>query len=343
MEHLNENRHRVVIYHDEIKEVPGKNLEGHILFFVPIDIHVRSETPFFGIIDDVYSPHKELADILEDCRREFNLDGKLHYSELSGQTWKKYDSGYQRTVSIAVDALRNKSSIFFDRPLNCKMAAIFYPKGADLKIYGGDSKKEKKLRHHETLLRTLIKGACHYLYDSNNPVEIVNLITDGEPFHRHLDSGRVLWRLSYDDFNGRTPLRDYVIFDTSAKLIHLSSDHKKYSPGSEHYVHANYLQVADLLLGSIIRSCYRGFKFRKLLPVIGEPCEKREIIAMPVKEIIEKKKRGAGFTNSGHYKSFVLTEVNFNRRVISFNELNAISVHDEGTKQIAFDFGEVGN
>lgn len=116
-------------------------------------------------------------DELKRCRQEFACDGKLHFAEISGQTWTKYDSAYHKVVALAVDALRSKSSQAFSCPLSCKVAAIFYPKGADWNIYGGDSRKEQKLRHDETLLRILLKGACHYLYDDSNPIEVVKVVS----------------------------------------------------------------------------------------------------------------------------------------------------------------------
>ncbi len=83
--------------------------------------------------------------------------------------------------SLAVDALRSKSPQIFSRLLGCKVAAIFIPRVLIWTIYGGDSRKEQKLRHDETLLRILLKGACHYLYDDSNSVEIVRIISMVNP------------------------------------------------------------------------------------------------------------------------------------------------------------------
>ncbi len=220
--------HRVIIYHDETKDVPGRNFKGHVLLFVPITLSIESNTPLLGNFQKTYSPQEMFFAELIRCRHEFACFGKLHFAEISGQTWKKYDYAYRNVIDIAVDALRSKSPQIFSRPLMCKIAAIFYPKGADWNIYGGDSRKEQKLRHDETLLRILLKGACHYLYDNSNLIEIIKVVSDGNPAHRRLDEDRVVWRLLYDSYYDKSPLRDYVTFSLDASIVHLPSNHKNY-------------------------------------------------------------------------------------------------------------------
>lgn len=332
--------HRVIIYHDETKDVPGKNYKGHVLFFVPVSLSLESNTPLLGTLQEEYSPQEMLFNELMRCRREFACDGKFHFTEISGQTWKKYDFAYHKAVTLAVDALRTKSPQIFSSPLNCKVATIFYPKGADWNIYGGDSRKEQKLRHDETLLRILLKGACHYLYDDSNIIEVAKIVCDGNSAHRKLDEDRVIWRLIYDDFYGKSPLRDYVILSSDTSIIHLPSDHKNYSPDTEEYKHANFLQLADLLLGAIMRACYTGIKATRKIPEIGEICNKRDVIAGPVKEMLDKRKRGSHFRYSGHYKSFVMTQVTFSNDSIHFHELKSVDIQDEDTLQMSFFIGE---
>lgn len=329
------SHHHVIIYHDETKDVPGRNFKGHVLFFVPVTLSVESETPLLGTFQEEYSPQEMFLSELIRCRQEFACDGKLHFAEISGQTWKKYDYAYQRAVALAVDALRSKFPQIFSRPLGCKVAAILYPKGTDWNIYGGDSRKEQKLRHDETLLRILLKGACHYLYDNSNSIEVVRIISDGDPAHRRLDEDRVVWRLTYDGFYGKSPLRDYVIFSSDVSITHLPSDHKNYQPDTEEYGHANFLQIADLLLGAIMRACYVGTKPIKTLPKIGEHCIKRDVIAQPVKEMLEKRKRGSGFRYSGHYKSFAVTQVTFGKDGINFQEVQSAHIQDEDFLQMS--------
>ncbi len=146
--------HRVIIYHDETKDVPGRNFKGHVLLFVPVTLSVTNETSLLGAFqEEEYTPQEIFLGEWVRYRQEFTCNGKLHFSEVSGQTWKKYDYAYQKAIALAVDALRSKSPQMFSRPLCFKVAAIFYPKGADWNIYRGESRKEQKLRHDETLLR----------------------------------------------------------------------------------------------------------------------------------------------------------------------------------------------
>jgi hypothetical protein len=327
--------HRVIIYHDETKDVPGRNFKGHVLLFVPITLSVESETPLLGTFQDEYYSQEMFFSELIRCRKEFACDGKLHFSEISGQTWKKYDYAYHKTVALAVDALRSKSPQIFSRPLSCKVAAIFYPKGADWNIYGGDSRKEQKLRHDETLLRILLKGACHYLYDDSTRIKVLRIVSDGAPAHRRLDEDRIVWRLTFEDFYGKKTLRDYVTFSTDVSIVHFPSDHKNYQLDTEEYMHANFLQIADLLLGAMMRTCYVGTKPIKTLPKIGDHCTKRDVIAQPVKEMLDKRKRGSGFRYSGHYKSFAITNVTFSKDGINFQGGQSAHLHDEDFLQMS--------
>lgn len=327
--------HFVVIYHDETKDVPGRNFKGHVLFFVPVKLQVKSETTLFQSSQEEYFPQQMLLAELIRSRQQFSCDGKLHFAEISGQIWKKYDYAYHRTVVLAVDALRRKSPQIFSRPLNCKVATIFYPKNADWNIYGSVSRKEQKFRHDETLLRILLKGACHYLYDDSDSVKVVKIISDGDAAHRRLDEDRIVWRLTYDDFYGKSPLRNYITFSPDLSITHLPSDHKKHQLGTEDYMHANFLQIADLLLGSIMRACYVGAKSVRMLPKIGDQCAKRDVITQPVKEMLDKRKRGSGFRYSGHYKSFTITQVTFSKDWINFQEVPVAHIQDEDSLQMS--------
>lgn len=328
---------QVVVYHDETKNVPGRNFKGHVLLVVPVKLTVIDQTPLLGTNVVEYSPQKLLFEAVEEARRKYRCDGKLHFSQLSGKTWKKYDFAYYETIIAVVDALRHKFQNRFPYPLQCKVAAMFYPKGADWKIYGEHPRKEQKLRHDETVLRMLLKGAAHYLYDDHNPVEIKAIIADGESAHRHFNEDRIIWRLFYEDVYGRTPLRDYAKISPTASITHLPSDHKLYEIGSEEYIHATLLQVADLLLGTIMRSCFVGLTRVTSLPQINDKCNKRDVVSWPVREMLAKKERGAGFRHSGHYRSFALTEVKFSREGITFRDVmpKDLVIRDEGGFQMS--------
>lgn len=335
--------HKVIIYHDETKDVPGSNLKGHVLLFVPIKLIAKSETPLFGSSVQEYFPQELFFEKLAKYRAEFACNGKLHFTEISGKTWKKYDYAYHKAIDVTVDALRHKSPIYFQWPLNFKVAAIFYPKGTDWNIYGGNTRKEQQFRHDETLLRILLKGAAHYLYDSVNIIEIDQIISDGYSAHRCLSEDRILRRLTYEDYNNRSPLRDYVVLTSNSSIMHLPSDHKQYQIDSREYIDANFLQIADLLLGSIIRTCFVGFQSKTKLPKIGEECIKKDAIAQPVYMMLDKKNRGGGFKNSGHYKSFTITQVKFDKAGVLYKEVQKLSASETATLQSQFIFGDQGS
>jgi len=143
--------------------------------------------------------------------------------------------------------------------------------------------------------------SVHYLYGTNSSVTIKKIISDGRPYHRVLDEDRIIWRLLFDEVDGKTPLRDHVSL-IEAEIVHLLSDHKLYAADTEEYTYANLLQVADLLLGSVIRSCHIGCTDWPRLPTVGVNVKgKRDVIAYPVKEMLHKMNRGRAFTRSGHY------------------------------------------
>jgi len=189
------------------------------------------------------------------------------------------------------------------------MAVIFFPNPvpSNLEFYGGEDKREKQLRFMETLLRMLLKGAIHYLYSTNHKVRISKIITDGQPYHRRLSEERVLWRLIKQQLIDEVRL--YATIRLDSEIIHLPSDHKMFSPESEDYFHANMLQLADMLLGSTVQSCLKGIVWESVNPRTGQKVnDKKSIIAFPVKEMLDKRKRGKNFRHSGHYRSFTISK-----------------------------------
>ena len=319
---------QVIIFHDETKNVPGQGLKGHVLLFVPTTLTIYTETPLFGPQLRQYAPQDLLCHRIAELREQFACHRKLHFTRLSGRTWKTYDNAHRGIVEAAIDSLRSKSPQVFPYPLHCKLAVMFYPQGADWTIYGG-SRKEQKLRHDETILRMLLKGAAHYLYDDRNLVEVTKIVSDGDPNHRPLDNDRVFWRLMVDELHGRTPLRDYVSFSADASIQHLPSDHNDHVPGTAEFQYANLLQVADFLLGSVMHVCYGECGPGKVVPRVDDVCVKRDVIAYPVLEMLAKKKRGAGFRNSGHYRAFTISEVSFEQDGVTFREIEPEHVAGE--------------
>lgn len=318
----------VIAYHDETRDVPGTKFRGHVILLVPRRVVWRRADSLFGDSVVEYSPHQVLLEQLLVRRHSFGIDKKLHFSEISGRRWGRFDSGVREMAAVGVEALRRKGSQLFPKPLCCKLGVIFYPSALRNSMFGGDDRKEKQLRYDETILRTLLKGLLHYLYDDSDRVRMVQIVTDGEPGHRLLDSDRVVERLRWDELYARTPLRDHVELDSQIEIRHTVSDHKAHEPGSEGFAQANLLQLADLLLGSVIRSCFTGNDLNRHVPPPGTQISgnKKDIVAYPVSEMVQKLKRGRGMTHSGHYRAFTISLLTFSGGRPEFKRLDAKDV-----------------
>ncbi len=302
-------KNEVIVYHDVTKLFKNRNLKGHIFLFIPYKLTIKQETPLFGMREKYKFPRQSLYDKVAEVRSRYDAFHRFHFKTISGKKWTKYNVAEKKIVEIGVEALKSKDSRIIGSLLSCKLAIIFYPKSHDLSLYGGDDKKEKKLRYDETLMRMLLKGAVHFLYDDNNKVEILKIISDGDPYHRELSSDRVLWPLIVDDLLGISPLREYAEISKNAEIIQQHSQHKEYKENSEEFINANMLQLADMLLGSVIYSCYKGINVCNISPSVDcEIEDKKAIIAYSVKEMLDKRKRGRNFVYSSHYKSFSLSK-----------------------------------
>jgi len=294
-------RSEVIVYHDETKNAGNENLKGHVLLFVPVMTEIESDGGLFEPQTTQIRPWNEFSKRVEEIREEFKADHKFHFSEISGKKWTKYDEAVGRFVRFGIESLKQKNdrhALFF------KLGIIFYenPKPINIAAYGGKIKEEQVLRFEETILRMLIKGAVHYLYDNNHKVKILKIITDGQPYHRRLNEFRVLERLIEE-------VRDYADISDEAELIHLSSDHKNHDRNTEEYIHANMLQLADMLLGSSIHACLKDVHYQETHPRIGTPVsDKKGIIAYPIREMLDKRKRGRNFRHSSHYKAFTISK-----------------------------------
>jgi len=327
--------HEVVIYHDETAFENG-TIKGHVLLFVPVRIAGTSTTPLFGAHHFQYDPHELLFNEVIHLREYYKIDKKLHFTDITGTKWGKFDLGTRAIILTVIDALRHKSSDCFKRPLACKLGILFYPKDADYSLYGTIPKGEQKLRHHETMLRILLKGTAHHLYNDFDRVVIHKIISDGQPYRRPLSEDRVIWRITMDELHGKAPLRDYVTFAPSTQIVHLQSDHKLYKPDTAQYISANLLQVSDLLLGSAIRSCYVGSTNWPSPPRLGtEHIPKKDVISYPLKEMLDKVNRKGGFQDSGHYRSFTLNEVEFSKGGVNFKPVTPkpMPTNDPNTSQ----------
>jgi len=321
---------RTYVYHDEtVFSSKEGDLKGHVLFFVPYELELTDNLPLFGESSTKFSPTNLLMKEIQQIRNEYRLkDHKLHFTNLSGKRWYLQDTGRRLFLELTQDALRSKSSRNFKNSLNCKVAIMLYPAKTDLELYGGVGKNEKIVRYEETWLRILLKGAVHYLFDKEVPVVIDKLVTDGVPNHRKFSDDRIISRLRFDDVFGRVPLNENIYLSSNTELIHLSSDHKNHPKNSEGYVHANLLQMADYLLGSIIRSCFFPSVEEIPMPKVGSKTaqRKKDVIASPINAMISKQKRGSSFRYSGHYKSFSISKVDFQDEEVKFENMKSLLV-----------------
>jgi hypothetical protein len=204
---------------------------------------------------------------------------------------------------------------------------MLYPDTGELGMYGGGSKQERQLRHDETVLRILLKGASHFLYAPDDPVVVRRIVSDGEPNHRQLDLSRVVRQLYVDEGAGRSPLRDYVEFSDNCEISHLSSDHKDHGLGTQNIADAHFLQMVDLLLGAALRAREPPARRWDSAPTVGSRvASKKEVVAHPVRDMLCKRGRGRGFGRSGHYRAFTFNKVVFTQNAPVFRPVETASL-----------------
>ena len=311
----------VIIYHDETKDAGELRLKGHVLFFVPIKTIIRETGGLFGSEEAQVKPLNDLFKEIKKIRGNCKANHKFHFSDISGRKWAQRNNAEKQLIQIGVEYLRQLKTF-------CKLGIIFYenPEYKHIARYGGEDRNEKELRFGETILRMLLKGTLHYLYDNNHKVRILKIITDGQPHHRKLDEFRILDRLMAE-------VSEYVEISPYAELVHLSSNHREHDKDSEEYIHANFLQLADMLLGCSIHSCLKDAKVRNANPRVNDVIDdKKGIIAYPVKEMLDKRKRGKGFGNSSHYKAFTISRAYLTNVGWKFENVmtKEVSVSDTG-------------
>jgi len=306
---------KVIIYHDEADYNCEKKFKGHILLFIPVRVKVRITDGLFSDPPLLYEPFNDIFERIMEVREKYNVsDHKFHFTNISGKKWSHYNESEKEIIQIGVEALKQQKSI--NRKF-CKLGIIFYmnPKPNNIVFYSGIDKKEKRMKFEETVLRMLLKGTVHNLYNENHKVEILNIITDGQPNHRKLDQPRVIGRL-----DGQ--VRNYVRFSSSAELIHISSNHRNYKKSTVNYKNANMLQLADMLLGSVICSCFKNIYIDKKYPRESDiVANKKKIIAYPILEMLNKQNRKSGLKYSSHYKAFTISEAYIENEEWKFKNL----------------------
>lgn len=299
----------VSVYYDETY-LDHEKCHGHVLFFVPDLIETSDVYPLFGKISNSYSPRQDLLREILKIRNEKGKDHKFHFSNISGIKWGYTDSITKKMIDMLIDSLRSKGISTFKQPVSCKVAILYYPKSAKTHMFGGDSKKEKRLRFTETTLRILLKGACHFLYDENHKISVSRFIVDGFPAHREFDDHRIIGKLNAEVDHNRTPLRNYVDFAPNIQITHILSDHTGYDSCSIEYEDANLLQCADLLLGSINYAIFQPGWTGKRDFQIDEICDdKKRFLSHSTSVMLRKLDRKAGFINSSHYLSFSVSKL----------------------------------
>lgn len=262
---------KVIIYHDESTSQPF----AHSFLVIP----TRSKN---ALISKLY-----------EARDEYKCDSKLRFSDISGSKETKKDKCMKKWIGLAVEGLRQKGQkrSIFPSSLNCKFFVIFMRHLSEMEesLLGGEYRKEKELRKYETLLRIGLKGGLHYCYSSEYKVKLVGFITDGMPWHRNLDDRRILDKLHNE-------CREYVEIPSIVEIKSVFSNHKDSKCTNKD--DAQLLQLCDLLLGATIHSCERNSRIRS----------KKEILSRPVRNLINKTKRGRYFKRSGHYKAFSISK-----------------------------------
>jgi len=315
----------IIVYHDETgKTGPNDNLSGHILYFVPRRIQkYDNQSTLFGKSESEYNPQAVLLERITHVLEEADLSHhKFHFTTRTGTKWSKYAEAYRQLIQIGVDSLRHENPRLLRRPTHCKMAVMFYPSGTDVSIFGGEG-KERYLRHDETIIRWLLKGALHRLYDEEHRVNLVGIASDGHPNHRDLDDWRIMERMEYDYGPRTSQLREYVSLSEVAQVLHLSSDPKEHE-GGRATEHAVMLQLADLLFGAVRRSYFKDISSCPGPPSVGKRLQKwkkKDALGVPVREMLEKIKRGRGFAHSGHFNTFTVNKVEFTSDGPRFTEI----------------------
>jgi len=293
-----------LVYHDESKRVLDDRVWAHGLLFVPESARVEL-----------------LKRLYESINKHNCENNSLHFAEISGKKICAQDGSIviRDWVNYGVEALRRKGSTIFRPALNCKLGIIIFNTAVPLDPYGGNTEGERKLRYFETVLRMLLKGCAHYLYDENNRLRIKGIITDGNSWHRKMNAVRILRPLL-------TETRNFVEIDRQAYIEAVPKDHC--APDCVDRDSAHLLKLIDQLIGCVVQSCFRQLSFG----------QKKEIIARPVREMLDKRNRGRNFRASGHYKQFTISYAQLINKQWRFKQIDARAVSHEGNQLILPEF-----
>jgi hypothetical protein len=279
---VNENIVSVSLFHDESNDP----FHAHGCLVVP----TNSTAPLL----------RELA----RARVQWSCDTKLHFTELTGQKIVKEDNCASHWTTIGVEALRRRAAKPpFTSPLFCKLGVILFDKKCtvELRKFSGPS-RERKLRWNETLLRILLTSIVSYCYEKDQTVRIEGVFTDGNPYHREISEFRILERL-------KERLGPVVEIAPKAAIHHVLSDHR--DDRCDNKDAAQLLQLTDLLLGGVV-------SYASQIHAAGS---KKFRVRQAVSDMLQKEERGAGFKNSGHYRSFSTFKAKIEKGQFEFNSI----------------------
>jgi hypothetical protein len=297
----------VYVYHDESGRIKGYNLEGaHVFLMVPDLLRLNRDAAQTTLLQrtthpESYSPLKILHQEIMHLRANHRAFHVFHFTDITGKTWTDKNSAEREALEVGIDSFKRSTGTRFAAPLCCKLAAIFYP-SSNLSSYGG-YRAEREYRYYETVFRILLKGALHFFYDTHNTVEVRKIVSGGKPYHRELDSGRIVEALRRDD-----SLRSYVKLAPDLEIVHQTCDHTLCNDDAAEFEHSIMLQLADLFLGAIRHVVTTNQTVRAPIPHAGaKVTNKRAIISYPVAEMVEEWRKNPHSPRCDYYKSISVT------------------------------------
>lgn len=281
------------IYHDEIKD-DRKNPVAHGFLIVPL----RSK--------------QALLEDLAHCRAKHGVHTtKINFKNLSGTKWHPSYGCARDWLSCLVDGMAKKPYMrrangkSYAGLLGIRFSALFMKSlsalSDDYWIWADNA--ERNIRKFETLLRIGLKGGLSYLSSPQKPVVVSRFVTDAGAFHRPLDERRVIRRLQYE-------LDPYIDLGKIHKIESVASYHR--NPGCKDADAAHLLQLCDLMLGAVSFTCLKSNHEQKLK------------VTRRVRELLDKRRRGPGFRNSSHYKTFSITLADINGGAWKFAPLTTV-------------------
>lgn len=266
------------IFHDEMLD-DSEHPFAHQFLFVPLS----SKQPLFRI--------------LEDIRLKCNAsDVTINWKNISHKNQSRFLTAKQ-WLSIFVQALYKKGSFRYPlkdgevldigKPLGIKSATFIIDSRNQLDDhYWNGSSISLANEKYLTIFKIGIKGALHFLYNSIDSnianVVIKKLYTDGE-------ESNSLPLAQRDILNELAPaLRSHItIEDPNLSFIPKSTNK---SP------EVDILELTDLVLGSTV---FLGKNIQN---------DKKIELTSDLRKMYNKRNRGSGFTNSGHFQTFTVSK-----------------------------------